>query len=136
VKETFAHLSQFADIVIVSATPHEAIVREWGAQGLLENITVVAGQELGTKKDCIRKAAEGKYDPSCVLMVGDAPGDYEAAKSNNALFYPIIPGDEVNSWKKLKEVVSQQFKTGTYAGAAMQEALDAFDSVLQEEPNW
>lgn len=136
VKETFAHLSQFADIVIVSATPHEAIVREWGAQGLLENITVVAGQELGTKKECIRKAAEGKYDPSCVLMVGDAPGDYEAAKGNNALFYPIIPGDEVNSWKKLKEVVSQQFKTGTYAGAAMQEALDAFDSVLQEEPNW
>ena len=60
----------------------------------------------------------------------------EAAKANNAQFYPIIPGDEVNSWKKLKEVVSEQFKNGTYKGAPMQEALDAFDSVLQENPNW
>ena len=60
VKEAFAEISRFADIVIVSATPHEAIVREWGAQGLLEHITVVAGQELGTKKDCIRKAMEGR----------------------------------------------------------------------------
>lgn len=49
VREAFAQIAQFADIVIVSATPHEAIVREWGAQGLLEHITVVAGQELGSK---------------------------------------------------------------------------------------
>ena len=50
VKETLAYLSAFADIVIVSATPHEAIVREWDAQGLLEHVTEVAGQESCKQK--------------------------------------------------------------------------------------
>ena len=136
VKEAFAQIAQFADIVIVSATPHEAIVREWGAQGLLEHITVVAGQELGTKKECIRKASEGKYKPKNVLMVGDAPGDYQAAEGNGVLFYPIIPGQEVESWSRLRGEAAEKFHQGEYAGAYMEDMLSRFDQVLQENPNW
>lgn len=136
VREAFAEISEFADIVIVSATPHEAIVREWGAQNLLEHITVVAGQELGSKKDCIRKAAHGKYDPNKVLMVGDAPGDYAAAAANNVLYYPIIPGSEVESWKRLRTEAAEKFRLGSYAGEYMNELLNEFDSVLQENPSW
>lgn len=136
VKEAFAEIAQFADIVIVSATPHEAIVREWGAQGLLEHITVVAGQELGTKKECIRKAAEGKYKPEHVLMVGDAPGDHQAAEGNGVLFYPIIPGQEVESWSRLRAEAAEKFHKGEYAGEYMADMLTRFDEVLQEEPNW
>ena len=136
VKEAFAEIAQFADIVIVSATPHEAIVREWGAQGLLEHITVVAGQELGTKKECIRKAMEGKYAADKVLMVGDAPGDHSAAEGNGVLFYPIIPGQEVESWSRLRGEAAGKFHEGTYAGAYMNDMLTRFDAVLQDEPNW
>ncbi|MBE6939395.1 MAG: HAD family hydrolase [Ruminococcaceae bacterium] len=136
VKEAFAQIAQFADIVIVSATPHEAIVREWGAQGLLEHITVVAGQELGSKKDCIRKAMTGKYDADKVLMVGDAPGDHDAAVANDVLYYPIIPGQEVESWSLLRSEAAEKFHTGAYAGAYMDALLAKFDAVLQEEPNW
>lgn len=136
VKEAFAEISRFADIVIVSATPHEAIVREWGAQGLLEHITVVAGQELGTKKDCIRKAMEGRYTADHVLMVGDAPGDHAAALSNGVLFYPIIPGQEVESWRRLRMVVAEKFRENAYNGSYMDSVLFEFDSVLQDEPNW
>lgn len=136
VKETFAELAQFADIVIVSATPHEAIVREWGAQGLLEHITVVAGQELGTKKECIRKAMTGKYAADKVLMVGDAPGDYTAAKDNGVQFYPIIPGQEVESWSRLRDEAANRFHGGSYAGSYMDSLITEFDAVLQEEPNW
>jgi len=136
VREAFAEISKFADIVIVSATPHEAIVREWGAQNLLEHITVVAGQELGSKKDCIRMAAEGKYDPAKVLMVGDAPGDHAAANANNVLFYPIIPGQEVESWSRLRREAAGKFADGFYAGAYMNDLLAKFDAVLQENPNW
>lgn len=136
VKETFAEISRFADIVIVSATPHEAIVREWGAQGLLEHITVVAGQELGTKKECIRKAMTGKYSPDKVLMVGDAPGDHDAAVANGVQFYPIIPGQEVESWSLLRSEVAAKFREGAYAGACMEDMLTRFDAVLQDEPNW
>lgn len=136
VREAFAQISKFANIVIVSATPHDAIVREWGAQNLLEHITVVAGQELGTKKECIRKAAEGKYDPDKVLMVGDALGDYNAAKDNGVLFFPIIPGWEDESWSILRSEAAERFHTGTYKGDYMDQLIQKFDTVLQEEPNW
>ena len=136
VKETFAKIAQFADIVIVSATPHEAIVREWGAQGLLEHITVVAGQELGTKKECIRKAMTGRYSPDKVLMVGDAPGDHDAAVANGVLYYPIIPGQEVESWKLLQTKGIDKFRDGTYAGAYMDSRIGAFNSVLKDDPEW
>lgn len=136
VKEAFAQIAEFADIVIVSATPHEAIVREWGAQGLLEHITVVAGQELGTKKECIRKAMEGKYEAGHVLMIGDAPGDHDAATANGVLYYPIIPGWEVESWSLLRDAAAEKFRSETYAGAYMDDLLDRFYSVLQDEPNW
>ena len=136
VKEAFAQIAQFADIVIVSATPHEAIVREWGAQGLLEHITVVAGQELGAKKECIRKAMTGKYAPEKVLMVGDAPGDHEAAVANGVLYYPIIPGQEVESWNRMRGEAAEKFRTGIYAGEYMKGLLARFDAVLQDEPNW
>jgi len=136
VKETFAGIAEFADIVIVSATPHEAIVREWGAQGLLDHISVVAGQELGSKRECIRKAMAGKYAPEKVLMVGDAPGDYEAAKANGVLYYPIIPGQEVESWNLLRTEAVSKFHCGDYAGVYMTEQVDTFDSVLKADPEW
>ena len=136
VKEAFTELAQFADIVIVSATPHEAIVREWGAQGLLEHITVVAGQELGNKKECIRKAMEGKYAAEKVLMVGDAPGDHAASEGNGVLFYPIVPGQEVESWSRLRSEAANKFHAGVYAGAYMEDMLEQFDAVLQEKPCW
>ena len=136
VKEAFAEIAQFADIVIVSATPHEAIVREWSSQGLLEHITVVAGQELGTKKVCIRKAMADRYAADHVLMVGDAPGDHDAAKDNGVLFYPIIPGQEVESWKRLRTEAAGKFQMGGYAGVYMDSILTQFYSVLRDEPNW
>ena len=136
VKDAFAQIAQFADIVIVSATPHEAIVREWGAQGLLEHITVVAGQELGSKAECIRKAMEGKYAADHVLMVGDAPGDHEAAVKNGVLYFPIIPGWETESWSLMRSSAAERFHTGTFAGEYMDGLLERFYTVLQDEPNW
>ena len=136
VQEAFAEISEFADIVIVSATPHEALIREWGSQGLLEHITVVAGQELGTKKDCIKKAMTGKYAADKVLMVGDAPGDHAAADANGVLYYPIIPGQEVESWSLLRAEAAEKFHKGEYAGEYMASRIEAFDKVLADEPNW
>lgn len=33
-------------------------------------------------------------------MIGDAPGDLKAARGNGALFFPVNPGDEEESWKR------------------------------------
>lgn len=36
-------------------------------------------------------------------MVGDAPGDRDAAEKNGVRFYPILVGHEGESWKRLLE---------------------------------
>lgn len=69
-------------------------------------------------------------------MVGDAPGDHSAAEGNGVLFYPIIPGQEVENWSRLRGEAAGKFHEGTYAGAYMNDMLTRFDAVLQDEPNW
>ena len=97
---------------------------------------VLAGQELGTKDEHIRLAAGGKYPTDRILMIGDAPGDLKAARSNQALFYPIVPGREEASWEKLLKEGLDRFLAGTYAGAYEAKLIQEFDASLPEKPNW
>ena len=123
-------------MVVVSATPHEALYREWQSCGLTDYVTVVAGQELGTKAQCIKLAMEGRYAKDHVLKIGDAPGDYEAAKQNGVLFCPIIPGSENESWDRILHKDADLFKNLQYGSQAMDENLKAFFSVLLDNPPW
>ena len=69
-------------------------------------------------------------------MIGDAPGDYKAARGNGALFYPINPGDEEASWKRLHDEGLDRFFTGRYAGDYEAALVREFESHLPERPNW
>jgi hypothetical protein len=69
-------------------------------------------------------------------MIGDAPGDYAAAKANSALFYPINPGAEESSWERLKTEGLQRFFSGDFAGEYQQQLLAQFDRYLPEHPTW
>jgi hypothetical protein len=69
-------------------------------------------------------------------MVGDAPGDYKAAQANQALFFPINPGAEEPSWKRLYEEGIPRFLAGTFAGPYQQQLLDEFDRCLPVRPSW
>ena len=129
-------LSLFADIVVVSATPHAAIVREWQEHGLLNYVTVVAGQELGTKTACIRAAASGHYESDKVLMIGDAPGDLTAAQANQVLFCPIIPEHENESWQRIADDFSEAFRLGSYAGKLAASRITEFEAALNDSPPW
>ena len=55
-------------------------------------MTAICGQEIGSKKESLTNAK--KYPPNHTLMIGDAPGDYNAAVANDCLFFPINPGVE------------------------------------------
>ena len=136
VREAVAALHEFADVVVVSSTPQEALIRELDNCGILNDFDAVAGQESGTKSICIRTAMRKGYDPDHVLKVGDAPGDHQAALDNGCLFYPIIPGRESDSWRKLRETAAGQFRAGTYRGEPMEKRLDEFYTVLAETPSW
>ena len=60
--------------------------------------------------------------------------EYAAAQSNGVLFYPIIPGQEVESWSRLRIEAAGKVRERIYAGTYMDSILAQFDSVLREEP--
>ena len=134
VRENLERLSRIADIVIVSATPTEALKREWAEHGLLPLLSDVKGQENGTKKQIIAALAKD-YAPNQVLMLGDAPGDLDAAHANGVLFYPICPDQEAQSWAEF-EKAAEAFLAGTYAGEKEAGYIAAFEALLPSQPNW
>ena len=136
VRESLEAMRGKADVMVVSATPTEALVREWEEHGLIGFVSLIAGQELGNKTDQLRLATQGHYPPSHVLMVGDAPGDYKAAKANGALFFPINPGAEEESWRLFHDEALPRFFEGTYAGPFMDELVRRFHELLPETPPW
>ena len=136
VRENLQKMVQRADVLVVSQAPCETLAHEWKEHGLDQYVRVLAGQELGTKDEHIRLAAGGKYPNDRILMIGDAPGDLKAARSNQALFYPIVPGREESSWEKLLKEGLDRFLAGTYAGAYEAKLIQEFDASLPEKPNW
>jgi phosphoglycolate phosphatase-like HAD superfamily hydrolase len=136
VRESLQKITAHADMIVCSQTPTEAIVREWEEHKIQKFPRVIAGQEMGTKAEHLKYAAEGKYQKHHILMIGDAPGDYKAAQSNKVLFYPINPGHETASWKRLYEEAFDRFINETYAGDYEAKLIAEFDSYLPEHPNW
>src|SRR5262245_2588371 len=100
VRESLEKLNSIADAICISQTPAEALKREWAEHGIDPFVKIIAGQEMGTKTEHLKFAAKGKYAAERILMVGDAPGDFKAARSNGALFFPINPGAEERSWER------------------------------------
>ncbi len=97
---------------------------------------IIAGQELGSKKDHLRMAAAGKYAPGHVLMIGDAPGDREAARANGALFFPVNPGAEEESWQRFNQEGLDRFLAGTFAGSYQKTLENEFEKLLPDTPPW
>ena len=136
VRESLVKLNERADALVVSQTPVEALEREWEENNIEGFVRIICGQEYGTKTEHLALAAKGKYPDDKILMIGDAPGDYKAAKSNGVLFFPINPGHEEGSWDKLLNEGLDKFFNGTYAGAYEKALIEEFDAYLPEHPAW
>ena len=136
VSETLAMCQTRAHCIVVSQTPVEALEREWAENGIQNLIEIIAGQEMGTKSKHLEFAAKGKFEAQKILMIGDAPGDQLAATENGALFFPINPGNEEASWKRLHNEGLNHFFAGTFAGDYQQRLLEAFEECLPEKPDW
>lgn len=136
VRECLQKISAQADAMCISQTPVDALQREWSEHGINQFVKIIAGQEMGTKTEHIKFAAKDKYAPTKILMIGDAPGDFNAAKKNGALFFPINPGKEEASWERLHNEALDRFFAGTYAGEYETALVQEFDACLPENPSW
>jgi phosphoglycolate phosphatase-like HAD superfamily hydrolase len=136
VRESLVALGQQADAIVVSATPCEALQREWAEHDIAKHCAVICGQEQGKKEEHLRVAASDGYPKDHVLMIGDAPGDLKAARANGLLFYPISPGREEESWQRFHEEALEKFFRETYAGDYETRLIAEFDALLPEKPPW
>jgi phosphoglycolate phosphatase-like HAD superfamily hydrolase len=136
VRESLIKISGNADLICVSQTPAEALEREWAEHDLTQYVRLIAGQEFGTKIEHLELTTTGKYSDDHVLLVGDALGDLNAAKAVNALFYPINPGHEEESWQRFYEEAADKFFGETYNGAYQAERIREFETLLPEAPPW
>jgi phosphoglycolate phosphatase-like HAD superfamily hydrolase len=130
VKEGLMNISEVADIAIVSSANKAAVQAEWTRHELVPYVQVLLGQEAGSKASCIGALKDENYSIDEVLMVGDAPGDLDAALKNGVLYYPILVGKEAFSWKRLAEEALGKFIQGTYRGEYQQRLIDEFNSNL------
>jgi phosphoglycolate phosphatase-like HAD superfamily hydrolase len=136
VRESLQKLQGRADMMVVSATPAEALRREWEEHGIDRYVVLIAGQELGKKEEQLGLTASGKYKPGHILTVGDALGDLKAARSAGALFYPILSGREDESWKLFHDQVCLEFLAGKYTSNEEAMYLKEFEAVLPKTPPW
>jgi phosphoglycolate phosphatase-like HAD superfamily hydrolase len=136
VRPSLGKLADKADIIVCSATPIEALRREWQEHGVDRFVRVIAGQEMGSKKEHLQLAIRDRYPANRVLMVGDAPGDLRAARANGARFFPINPGHEEDSWDRFLNQGIDRFFDDRFDDAYGGELLDGFQRLLPSKPPW
>ena len=119
-----------ADVAVVSSANRQAVEEEWQKHGMLKYTDIVMAQDSGSKGACIKALLETGYAPDKVLMVGDAPGDLQAAVKNGVLYYPILVRREAESWKRFVEEALPKLLSGDFAGEYQQKLLDEFNANL------
>jgi phosphoglycolate phosphatase-like HAD superfamily hydrolase len=135
-RESLIKLTGNADVMVVSQTPDEALKREWKEHDIEKYVRIICGQEYGTKAEHIQYGAKGKYPSDKMLMIGDAPGDMKAARSNGALFYPVNPSHEEESWERLYKEGIDKFFSGSFAGEYEKKLVEDFNKCLPKTPSW
>lgn len=126
VKEALGYAHKCGDVAIVSSANRQAVVEEWELYHLLEHVDIILAQDVGSKAYCIQELLKKGYDKSRVLMVGDAPGDKDAAKKNDVYYYPILVRHEKESWSEFVDNAVERLVSGGYGGAYQEEKEQQF----------
>ena len=65
------------------------------------------------------------------LMVGDAPGDIASAKEAGVLYYPIVPGEENNSWARFRNEILEKVVSGGFRKGRMEQYAQEYYKKLE-----
>ena len=138
VKETIMEISNYADILVISATPYDDLRMWWENTGLKQYLTSIGSKEIGTKAEMIRMVMKnGGYDPEHSIMIGDGGKDKTSAYDNNILFLGTVPGKEEQIWKESVDNVFKSLFTGTYKDCEYEKNnIIEFDNALKDKGPW
>lgn len=135
-RKALATACQSADLVTISSANLGALQKEWHEQEVDIYMSLIAGQEMGTKAQQVAKVTAGKYQADHCLLLGDSPSDLSSAREAGVLFYPIMPGKEVWSWENFKDEALPRFLNGEYSGAYQDSLIEQFSKILPTNPPW
>ena len=128
-KEGLAAAHRFADVAMVSSANRDAVEEAWGKFGLLAYTDIVLAQDVGSKAACIAAMLKFGYDPDKVVMVGDAPGDCDAAEKNGVHYYPILVNHEKESWDEAIKTAFSKLQSGAYAPYGAQKKQQFYENL-------
>lgn len=131
--EGLKKLKELGTVYVVSSANREAVEDEWQRHGLMEYVDDLYCQDRGKKADVIAGFIKEGSNPANIMMVGDSPGDLEAAEKNDTAFYPIIVGDEKASWDALRTEVAEKFVDGEFSSENQDAVNKAFWTNLDKE---
>ncbi len=115
-----------AHIAVVSSASFDGIIDDWGRSDILKYTDTIMGRENGSKSEQLLMISQNQKKKENILMIGDAISDLKSAQDVGALFFPIIAGDEENSWKYLKEDAIERFYNNSYKGDYQDKLIDEF----------
>ena len=69
-------------------------------------------------------------------MIGDALGDHKAAKGNHALFFPVNPGHQDESWEFFFAEAVEKFRDGRFTSEYEAKLFANFERLLPVVPPW
>lgn len=130
VKRVMDEMCRHADLAAVSSANKEAVEAEWTKHHLKEDCKVLLTQEAGSKAFCIGELKKKGYQAEKILMVGDAPGDRDAAAKNGVWFYPILVGREGDSWSRLLNEAYPKLLSGEFDENYQKQLITEFEKNL------
>lgn len=130
VKAVMDTMCKQADLAAVSSANGEAVEAEWTKHQLKDDCRVLLCQEAGSKAFCIGEMIKMGYTKEKILMVGDAPGDRDAAVKNGVFYYPILVGKEGESWQRLLTEAFPKLLEGSFDSRYQASLIKEFERNL------
>ena len=128
--EALAEAAAAGPLHVVSGGHGTAIREEWHGAGLHELASEFHTQEAGSK-EVILRALVTRHPHGAGLMVGDGPGDADAAQAAGVLFFPIAPSREEESWRIFRREILPTFYADGYTAADSRDRTAAFRAALR-----
>jgi len=105
---------EYADIAVVTSAGRDAIAMEWTRYGILPLADVLCSQENGSEETILMQLRQKGYRPQNMIMCGDSIADERAAARCGIRFFPILVGDEEDSWLRFEAEGFPRLMEGSY----------------------
>lgn len=130
VREALEEAHRTAAVAVVSSAARAGLENDWAAGGLTPCVDLLMSQEDGSKTAQLIKAAGQCEVPVRALMLGDTDSDGVSAHEAGALFFPIMPGDEAESWRLFRVEILPLFLAGKYDETMEKKYYDRLKAML------